>query len=469
MTGPKAEASAVGGDERRARATLAVAALAALATYLDTTILFVAFPDITATFGQSSPSTLSWVLNGYTITFAALLVPAGKLADRLGHRLVFLTGSLVFTAASLACALAPSVGFLIGARIVQGGGAAILVPASLALVIAAFPRERLPQVVAIWGAIGAFSAALGPSLGALIVDGLGWRWAFHLNLPIGAVTLVAGSRLLTERSDPSVRLPTPVGVALIASAAGLLVYGVVESDANGWASARTILILLGGLALLGLFVANQGRTSAPTLDLALFRLGNFRWGNLGMLIYSAAFSAWFFGLILFLVEVWDWSILRAGFAIAPGPLVAAVLAPRFGSLAGRIGQRPLVIVGGVLFALAGLYRLAFLTDRIDYVVDFGIPLAMVAVSIPLVFPQVTSVAAQALPANQVGVGGGTTQAIRQFGGSFGVAIAIALVGGATGLTDALAGFDRLWWFTIAGGLLTAAFALPLRTGPAARP
>ena len=468
MTGARTPATSIDHDERRARATLAVAALAALATYLDTTILFVAFPDITASFGQSSPSTLSWVLNGYTIAFAALLVPAGKLADRLGHRRVFLTGSAVFTVASLACGLAPSVALLIAARVVQGVGAAILVPASLALVMAAFPRDRLPQVVAIWGAIGAFSAALGPSLGALIVDGLGWRWAFYLNLPIGLVTLLAGSRLLTERRDPSVRLPTPTGVVLVASAAAALVYGVVESETHGWASARTTTVILIGLVLLGLFVAHQRRTGSPTLDLGLFRLGNFRWGNLGMLTYSAAFSAMFFGLILFLVDVWGWSILRAGFAVAPGPLAAALLAPRLGSLAGRIGQRPLVIVGGLLFAAAGLYRLVFLTGDVDYLIDFGVPLAMVAVSIPLVFPQVTSVAAQALPANQVGVGGGTTQAIRQFGGSFGVAVAIALVGATTGVADALAGFDRVWWFTIAGGLLTAGFGVPLRTGTADR-
>lgn len=439
-----------------------------MATYLDTTILFVAFPDISATFGDSSVSTLSWVLNAYTIAFAALLVPAGKLADRLGHRRVFLIGSAVFTAASMACGFSPSVGLLIASRIVQGAGAAILVPASLALVMAAFPRERLPFVVAIWGAIGAFSAALGPSLGALVVDGLGWRWAFYLNLPIGIVTLVAGVRMLSEHRDASVRLPSPAGVLLIAAAAGALVYGVVESDTHGWFSSRTAVVVVAGLVLLGVFVAHQRRATSPTLDLDLFRLGNFRWGNLGMLSYSAAFSAMFFGLILFLVEVWDWSILEAGFAVAPGPLAAALLAPYFGNLAGRIGQRPLVIAGGLVFAASGLLRLVFLTDDVDYLLDFGVPLALVAVSIPLVFPQVTSAAAQVLPASQVGVGGGTTQAIRQFGGSFGVAVAIALVGTTSGTTDALAGFDRVWWFTIAGGLFTALFGLPLRTGAAER-
>ncbi|MGI9615668.1 MAG: MFS transporter [Acidimicrobiales bacterium] len=454
--------------ESRARLTLGIAALAALATYLDTTILFVAFPDITKTFGESDPSTLSWVINAYTIAFAALLVPAGKLADRFGHKHAFLTGSALFTAASMACGFAPTVAFLIVARIVQGTGSAILIPASLALVMAAFPRDRLPYVVAIWGAIGAMSAALGPSLGALIVDTFGWRWAFFINLPIGLVTLAAGSRYLEQSRDRSVRLPSPVGIVLVAAAAGTLLYGVVESNNAGWASAQTVVVLGLGALLLAAFVAHQRHTDAPTLDLELFSLRNFRWGNLAMFAYSTAFSAMFFGSILFLVNVWEWSILEAGFAVAPGPAVAALLAPRFGKLAGQIGQRPLVIAGGSLFAVAGLYMGWSLTSEVGYLTDFVVPWALVAVSVPLVFPQVTSVAAQALPPNRVGVGGATTQAVRQFGASFGVAMTIALLGSLAVGGDLVGRFDRVWLFLVAGGVLTAAMAVPLHTGDPAQ-
>ena len=340
-------AAAAGFDNaRRGRLTLGIAGLAALVTYLDTTILFVAFPDIADSFGESPASTLSWVLNAYTIAFAALLVPAGKLADRLGHRLAFLVGSATFTVASMACGLAPNVESLIVARVLQGTGAAILVPASLALVMAAFPREKLPQVVAIWGAIGALSAALGPSLGGLVVDVLGWRWAFFLNLPIGLVTLAVGARSLCESRDPTIRIPSLTGVLLIALAAGALVYGLVESDTVGWASTQTAVVLAIGMVFLGAFIAHQRWTESPTLDLELFALGDLRWGNLGMFSFSMAFSAMFFGLILFLVNVWEWSILEAGLGLAPGPFLAALLAPRFGKLAGKIGQRPLVILGG---------------------------------------------------------------------------------------------------------------------------
>jgi MFS family permease len=172
----------------------------------------------------------------------------------------------------------------------------------------------------------------------------------------------------------------------------------------------------------------------------------------------------FFGSILFLVNVWEWSILKAGFAIAPGPAVAALLAPRFGKLAGQIGQRPLVVTGGSLFAIAGLYMGWSLTTEVSYLTDFVVPWALVAVSVPLVFPQVTSAAAQALPPNRVGVGGATTQAIRQFGASFGVAMTIALLGSLDAGGDLVGRFDRVWWFLVVGGVLTALLAVPLRTG-----
>jgi EmrB/QacA subfamily drug resistance transporter len=462
MTKQQADTAATGGA---GQSTLMIAGLAAMVTYLDTTILFVAFPDITDTFGASSPSTLSWVLNAYTILFAALLVPAGKLADRVGHRRAFLSGSAVFTMASLGCGFAPNVESLIAARALQGCGAAVLIPASLALVMAAFPREKLPQVVAIWGAIGAFSAALGPSLGAGIVDSLGWRWAFFLNLPLGVVTIAAGMRHLRESRDASVRTPSALGVVLIALAVGLMAYGVVEADVAGWASAQTAISIGAGLILLVAFVAHQRWTKAPTLDLELFALGHFRWGNLAMFSFSLAFSAMFFGLILFLVNVWGWSILKAGLAVTPGPLLAAMLAPLFGKLAGRIGQRPLIIAGGLLFALSACYRLVLLAVDTSYVVGVALPLALDAVAIALVFPQATSAAAQALPANRRGVGGAVTQAVRQFGGSFGVAITIALIGVGTSTAALLTRFDHVWWVLVAAGLVTAAFASRMRHDP----
>ena len=186
---------------RHAWATLAVSSLAVLAAFLDTTVLFVAFPDIVATFGDVDATDLSWVLNAYTIVFAALLVPVGKLADRVGHRRSFLVGSAIFTMASMACGLAPTAGLLIVFRIVQAVGAAVLLPSSLALVLRAFPPAKVPIAVAIWGATGAVAGALGPTLGAALVEAASWRWAFFINLPVGIVTIWSGRRLLRESSD----------------------------------------------------------------------------------------------------------------------------------------------------------------------------------------------------------------------------------------------------------------------------
>jgi EmrB/QacA subfamily drug resistance transporter len=451
----------------RPERTLLIASLATLATFLDTTILYVAFPDIAATFADTGAAELSWVLNAYTIVFAALLVPAGKIADRAGHRRVFLAGSALFTVASMACGLAPTAALLVASRIVQAAGAAALIPSSLALVMHAFAHDQLPRAVAIWGAAGAVAGALGPTLGAAIVEALGWRWAFFVNLPVGIFTIVAGRSGLQESSDPGTRIPAMLGVALAAAAAGLTSYAVVGTEEAGWLSTRTLgLFLAGGLAVAA-FVAHQRRTPATVLDLDLFRIANFRWANLAMLVFGTAFSALFLGSILFLTQVWGWSILRAGFGVAPGPIVVGLVAPRIGTLAGRIGQRPILLVGGALYAGSGLYRLVMLGPESDYLRDYLPSMLLSGVGVGCVFPQLSSVVAQALPSNRRGVGGAALQAGRQFGGTLGVALTIALLGAAASLSAAESAFDRIWWLITIGGLGTSALVLPLRTATAA--
>src|SRR3954470_4926238 len=222
-------------------AVLASTGLAVFAVFLDTTILFVAFPSISADFSSVGPSTMSWVLNAYTIAFAALLIPFGRLADRVGRRRTFLVAAVVFTVASMLCGLAPNVEILILARVVQAIGAAALVPASLALVLQTFPREKVPMAVAIWGAIGAVAGAAGPTLGALVVENLSWRWAFYINLPVGIVSFFLGRAVLPEgREAHPGRLPDPAGVVLLAGGFALLTYGIVETDSWGWGSARFV-------------------------------------------------------------------------------------------------------------------------------------------------------------------------------------------------------------------------------------
>ena len=448
-------------DLRPAWRTLAVASLAVLAVFLDTTVLFVAFPDIVASFDDVAPSQLSWVLNAYTIVLAALLVPAGKLADRIGHKRAFITGSVIFTVASVACGLAPTAPLLIAFRVVQAIGGATLIPSSFALILRAFPPAKIPVAIAVWGATGAVAGAVGPTLGAALVEWADWRWVFLINLPIGAFTVWAGRRVLDESKDPDSVVPAPLGVVLIIAASALVALGLVQSESWGWVDARTIGSIVLGLVLLGVFVLHQRSTSAPAVDLTLFRARDFRWGNLATFAFGTAFTAMFLSSILFLTEVWGYSILKAGFAVAPGPALVAVLAPRFGALAAQIGQRPLLLAGGAAFAIGGVWRLLALDGTPSYVVDYLPSMLFTGVGVALCLPQLSSVVAQSLPPDRLGVGGGINQAIRQFGGTLGVALTIAFIATPTSLADALAHFDLVWWLLIVGGLATSVLSVPL--------
>lgn len=434
------------------------------AVFLDTTVLFVAFPDITASFPDVAPQQLSWVLNGYTIVFAALLIPMGKLADRRGHKSLFITGSIVFTVASLLCAVAPDPWTLVGARLLQAIGGATLVPSSLALVLRSTPRHRVPVALAIWGATGAVAGAVGPTLGAALVEAGGWRWVFVVNLPVGILTVVLGRRALAESRDPASLIPAPAGVALLVVGSVLVTLGLVRSEDWGWTSSGVLGTLVGGTAILGLFVLHQSRTPRPTIDLALFTIRNFRWGNLATIAFSVAFTAMFLSSILFLTTVWQWSILEAGLGVAPGPLMVAVLAPFMGRWAAKIGQRPLLIAGGAVYAIGAVLRLVMLDGEVAYVRDYLPSMILTGFGVALCLPQLSSVVGQALPPDRLGVGGAVNQALRQFAGTAGVALTIGLTATAVDLDSAVAAFDRVWWVLLTGGVLTTVCAVPLRTG-----
>jgi MFS family permease len=262
-------------------------------------------------------------------------------------------------------------------------------------------------------------------------------------------------------------------VVLVAGAAALLSLGLVQSNSWGWLDGRTLAAYAAGLVVLGLFVAHQRRTPAPALDLELLMIRNVAWANLATLAYGAAFTAMFFGSILFLTDVWGWSILAAGFGVAPGPALVAMLAPHTGKLAGRIGQRPLLVAGGLIYALGGWLRIPLLGPESHYFTDYLPSMLLTAVGVSLVLPQLSSTVAQALPTNRLGGGSGLNQAIRQFGATFGVALTLALLAGATkaaanpeAVLAGLAHFDRVWWVVTAGGLITAACSLALRTADA---
>src|SRR5215467_2593256 len=285
--------------------TFGLCSLAVFLVMLDTTILFVAFHGIRAFFTTVSSAELSWILNAYTIVFGALLVPAGRFADLYGRKKLFLGGVALFTVASGLCGFATNALALIGFRVMQAVGAALLMPASLALILEAFPKEKRSIAVSLWGAVGALAAAVGPSLGAYVVATLGWPWAFFINLPVGLVGLALSARRLKESKRIELgALPDIPGIVMLIVGVAALALGVVKSNDWGWTSASTATALIVGLAVLVAFVAWAQRVAAPALDLTLFRDTNYRFANIATFVFSIAFTAMFFGFFFFMTRVW---------------------------------------------------------------------------------------------------------------------------------------------------------------------
>lgn len=440
---------------------LFVAGLGIFMVFLDTQVLFVAFGDIQSSFPEIGTTTMSWVLSGYTLVFAALLVPAGRLADRWGRRAMFIGGLALFTVASALCGFAPSAAMLIAARVLQAVGAAAVTPASLALVLRATAPERVPVAVAIWASMGALAAATGPTIGGLLVDWAGWRSVFFVNIPVCVLAVVAGRRILTEskESDPG-PFPDLVGSALLAAAVAAVSLALVQSDVWGWADGRTVGALVAGGVLGVAFVARSKRQAAPALDLALFRIPSFRWGNIATAAFGLSFTAMFLSNVTFLTTVWQYGIVKAGLAMSPGPTVVLLLARPFGLLAARVGARPLIIAGGIVYAVGGMLLVLTVEANSGWATTMLPASLITGLGVALALPQLSSATVQGLPANRYALGSAVNQTVRQLGATFGVALVVSFIAGATA-ADALSRFERAWWLLIVCGLVTSAVALAL--------
>ena len=423
---------------------LLITSVAVFMAFLDVTIVNIAFPDIEASFPDSSLASLSWILNAYNIVFAALLVPAGRLADRLGRRRMFLAAVSVFLAASAACGLSPSVEFLVGARVVQAAGAAMLVPTSLGLLLPEFPLERRATATATWGATGAVAAALGPSLGGVLVDATSWRWVFFVNLAIGLPALIPARRVLREiRVEHPGPWPDVVGVALLVAGVALLSLGIVKGEDWGWDSARVVGSLVLAVALLALFVVRSARHPAPVFELGLLRVRSFAVANVGVFLFALGFYALLLANILFLTGVWHWSVLKAGLAVTPGPIMASISAPIGGRLADRFGQRVVAIPGGLLFA-AGCLGFALTTGGTpDYVSEILPWQILTGTGVGLSFAAWGSAAVAELPPSRFSTGSAISSTSRQIGAVLGIAILVAVLG-TPRPEDAVATFHTAW-------------------------
>jgi EmrB/QacA subfamily drug resistance transporter len=450
--------------DRGHRSAVAIACAGAFLAFLDTTIVNIAFPDISASFAGSGRDALSWVLDGYFVVIAALLVPAGGLADRFGHKRIFLAGVTGFTAASLLCAAAPSLGLLIAFRVVQGVGAAMIAPSSLALVLDSFPLERRAAGVGLWGAAAAAAAAVGPTLGGALVDLADWRLVFLVNLPLGAAVVLAGRRRLAKRPTADSRLPDLPGALMLALSLALVTLAIIEGNDWGWTAAATLGCFAAAAVLLGGVIARSTRHPRPIVDPELFAHSSFRIGNLGTLLFAAAFFSLILGNVLFLTGVWGYSVFHAGLATLPGPVLSTVFAGPAGRLADRFGHRA-VIVPGTLFFAAGVMVLRSAGAEPDWLGLWLPGACLTGIGIGLAFPTLGSAAVRDVPTDSFATASAVNAAFRQVGAVLGTAILVAIVGEPASLAAALHVSDGAYLFAVIASLVSGAVTLALRPLP----
>jgi EmrB/QacA subfamily drug resistance transporter len=427
---------------------LAIVCVGICLANLDLFIVNVALPSIGQDFKDASLDDMSWVLNGYAIAFAALLVFFGRLAERHRRNLSFLLGVGLFTAASAACAAANSVGMLTAFRIVQAAGAALMTPTSLGLLLAVFAPEKRGGAVRTWTAIGGLAAALGPVVGGVLVA-VNWRWIFFVNVPIGLVAMVIGWWKLPEIEGHDAPRPKFFDAVLVTGGIGALVFAIVKVSDWGFRAPAIGYSFAAAAVLLALFVWRCLRTENPFVDPALFRIRPFTGAALVMAPYSAAFGAMLLSVALWEQTAWGWSALQTGLAIAPGPLMVPITSLLFaGRLIARFGAAPVVTAGIVVFA-AGLVAWATLIGpepNSAFVIMGMIP---TGIGVGLTFPTLMGVSAAGLPPSSFATGSGVINMIRQASLAVGVAIFVAIIGSPSSLPERLVAFQRGWWVMVA--------------------
>jgi EmrB/QacA subfamily drug resistance transporter len=437
---------------RRASASpnvvLAIVCVGMCLANLDLFIVNVALPNIGRDFGDSSLEDMSWVLNAYAITYAALLVFFGRLAERYRRNLSFLLGVGLFTAASAACAVAVNVEMLIAFRVAQAAGAALMTPTSLGLLLAVFAPEHRGSAVRTWTAIGGLAAALGPVVGGVLVTA-SWRWIFIVNVPIGLIAMLIGWWKLPEIPGHEAPRPSAFDAALVTGGIGALTFAIVKMNDWGWAARGIGLSVLAAVALLALFVWRCLKSSNPFVDPTLFRIRQFTGASLVMAPYSAAFGAMLLSVALYEQTAWGWSALKTGLAIAPGPLLVPITSLLFASrLIARFGAASVITAGIFCFA-AGLVcwaSLIGLEPNAAFVVMGMVP---TGIGVGLTFPTLMGVSTSSLPSSSFATGSGVVNMIRQSGLAIGVAIFVAIIGSPASPVERLAAFQRGWIVMVA--------------------
>jgi EmrB/QacA subfamily drug resistance transporter len=422
-------------EENKKWWTLAAVSVGLFMIMLDNTIVNVALPSIRNSLGMSLES-LEWIVAGYALTFAAFMLTGGKLADYIGRRTIFMAGLVVFTGASLACGLAPNGGFLIGARVVQGLGGALMNPATLSIITATFePRER-GRAIGIWAGVSAMALAIGPLVGGLLVEHVNWNWIFFINVPVGIIGFITAPILIEETRDQSKeqRLDIP-GLATSALALFSLTYAFIEANNYGWSSTR----ILGAFAVSAVsfiaFVLLERHQRTPMLDLSLFRNRTFGGANGSMLFVGLAMFGTFFYVSLYMQNVLHYSPVQAGASFLPMTILIILIAPRAGALTDRIGSRWLVGFGMTMLAAMLFYYTQLGAHESFWAILPGLLLGGIGMGATMT--PLTAAAMSAVAVDKAGVGSAVLNSARQVGGSLGIAVMGSIVASST---DYLTGF-----------------------------
>lgn len=439
---------------RDAWLALIVATVSIFFVVINVSSVNVAFPSIRDDFGVSD-SQLSWVIGAYNIVVGSLLMFAGRLADSLGRKRIFLPGVLIFGIGSALCAISPGVGWLIGARVVQAVGGAVVLAAGFAVVLPEFPPSRRSTAIGIGGASGALGGVVGPVVGSLLIDAFSWRGIFWLNVPLVVIVLLIGPRLLNESQDPEAtgRIDL-LGVAIGTTAVATIMFAIVQTDAWGIGDPRVLGFLVLGFALIPALLWRSKRHPEPLIDLSLFAYRSFVSTNLGVTFYGLAFVPGFVISSLLLQDVWDLPIRQVGLLLAPAPLLAAAVSAATGQLADRYGHRWILTGGCLLTAFAYIGFFALLGEDTTPWSRY-LPISLVAgVGVGLTVATWSGAGVSDVPQAKFGVAGATFNTLRQAATGLGVAVVIALIALAAETTT-LRGVRWAYLFVIATYLLSA--------------
>ena len=423
---------------------------------LDNLVVTTALPVIRTSLGASITD-LQWFVNAYTLPFAAFLLTAAALGDRIGRRRMFLGGIVLFTLASAAAALAAEPWQLTAARAVQGLGGAAVAPLSLTLLAQAVPDRLRSAAVGIWGGISGLGVAVGPVVGGAVVEGLDWSWIFWLNVPVGVLAVVLAATVLPESRGGAVRLD-PLGLVLSSAGMLLLIWGVVDGPDRGWTSARVVSMLVTGAALIAAFIVWQSRTRSPMMPLSLFRSRGFSLVNAVTLTFSAGAFGAVFLLAQFFQVVQGLSPLDAGIRTLPWTMAPMVVAPLAGIFADRIGLRNLIVAGQVLLA-AGVFWIAAATTTTVSYSDLVVAFALAGVGMGLTFAPISTMALASVEAERRGVASGTNNTIRELGVAVGVAVLASIFTSYGDYTSRESFVDGLVPAVMVGAAVIAAGAL----------